>query len=173
MEPRAGRGKEGTSSWRGRTISDGGVLPSACGCMPEHLALPAIGMRCVPGSRTHLRNRVSSYKQCLVANPPLSRDKSWGPTEGFCFRGPSGRQIFRCVYAPWGWASCTPLCLALLSPLKSPPSGQKVLGYPVLPSLEVTSRGLVLYMTHSFQQGSPASLWAEDWWNLVESSHRV
>lgn len=146
MEHRAGR-KEGGNrdSWGGRTISDGGALPGACGCKPEHLALPAIGMRCVPGSgRAHLRNRVSPFKQCLVANLPLSWDKSWGPTEGFCFLCLSGRLIFRCVWAPWLWESCTLACLAPLSPLKSPPSGQKVLGYPVVPSLEVMSRGLVL-----------------------------
>ena len=67
---------------------EGGALPGACGCMPEHLTLPAIGMRCVPGSRTPLRNpsvsfqAVSSFK-----SPPLPRQKL-GPHRGLLFSLP-------------------------------------------------------------------------------------
>lgn len=96
---RGAQGREGEKergnrdSWGGGPTSDEGVLLGACGCMPEHLALPAIGMCCVPGSRAHLRNRVSPFIQYLIANLP-SQDKSCSPTEGFCFLCPNGRLIY-------------------------------------------------------------------------------
>lgn len=99
LAERGAQGREGgkergnRDSCGGGATSDGGVLLGACGCMPEHLALPAIGMCCVPGSRAPLRNRVSPFMQYLIANLP-SQDKSCGPTEGFCFLCPSGRLIF-------------------------------------------------------------------------------
>lgn len=112
-----GNERENRDSCGGGATSDGGVLLGACGCMPEHLALPAIGMCCVPGSRAHLRNRVSPFMQYLIANLP-SQDKSCSPTGGFCFLCPNGRLIFAGVWAPWGRESYN-----TLSRLKSPPLG--------------------------------------------------
>lgn len=90
MEHRPGR-KEGGNrdSWGGRTISDGGVLPGACGCMPEHLALPAVGMRCVPGSGQGSLAKPSVSFQAVSSckSPPLLGQKL-GPHRGLLFSLP-------------------------------------------------------------------------------------
>lgn len=63
----------------------------------------------VRGERAHLRNGVSPFKKCLVANFSLSQDKSQGPTKNFCFLCHSGRLISR-SRAPWRWGHMHTCC---------------------------------------------------------------
>lgn len=52
-------------------MDDGGVLPAACGCLPDRLAQPAVGVHWVRGLTCETECLLSGVSSCK--SPPLLR----------------------------------------------------------------------------------------------------